>query len=194
MGRRPNLEKIIEKYGRAYLEAYPGCVEPRYDDKPVILGDWNHVPGKVFDMLERNGYSCEWLDEWSSCGNCGKVFRTSPNSYHWQPAYWMTEGDITCLECLDPQEYYESLENHPSKCATDTILNKYPIENYGYELVKDDYQNGWHEGMNDDPKTILKAAQENKPGKYIFVLDEQSQFYITFSLYRKMEDSGNGIQ
>lgn len=183
-----HIDRLDRIYPSAYFGYAHGCNEPGYDDKPVLLANWNHVPPHVFDKLEELGYSCEWSDEWATCCECGKAVRTSPNSYDWQPSYIiMHECELLCLECADPDEYYESIENTPSKAASNGFAYKYPIEDYGYTQVNDDaYTNGFHPGQNDDPKKILSDLLSNDPaGRYIFTLDYTSQFEIGFSVYRK---------
>lgn len=181
-----NLEKLDKIYPNAYFEFYAGCNEPGYDDKPMILADWNHVPNHVFDKIESLGYACEWSDEWTSCSECGKGIRTIGDSYEWSPAYQLGDGEILCLDCIDPSDYYESLENDPKRAVTTEIAHKYPPDDYGYALVTDDYVNGFHPGQNDNPKTILKAALEKSPqDRFLFVISYTSQFELGFALYRK---------
>jgi len=177
-----NLEKLNRIFPRAHIEGYPGCNEPGYDDKPVLLGNWNHVPNRVFDRLERLGYACEWFDDWASCSKCGKVVRTSPNCWQWQPAYAIVDHDLLCLDCIDPVEYYASIENDPNHAATVEIAYRYPPEDYGYRLVIDNLESGFHPGQNDDPTSIL---QSQPPSQYLFVLTGQWQFSISFALYAK---------
>lgn len=179
-----NLEKMLEKYS---IETCHGCNEPGYDDKPVCLANWNNIPQKVYDALEFMGYSCEWEDEWTMCGQCYKVVRTSPSSYGWT-RYWAIIGDceLICGDCLkdDPTDYLEELENNPKHCLTFDL----DLEELGYVMIEEDFENGWHPGQDDDPKTILeRLLKDNPEGKYIFNLDEQSQFYIGFSIWKKIE-------
>lgn len=180
-----NLEKMLEKY---HIGTYSGCAEPGYDDKPVALANWNNIPGKVYNALEFMGYSCEWEDEWTMCGNCYKVIRTNPNSYGWQQYFSIIgECDLVCGNCIkeDPTEYLEQLENNPKNCMTIDI----DLEENGYELMEDEFESGLHEGMNSNPTQILNNWIEKYPdGKFIFVLDEQSQFYIGFSIWKKKEE------
>lgn len=165
-----------------------GCSEPGYDDKPVILADWNDIPSEEFDALEAAGYSCEWEDEWLVCDSCYKAFRSSPDSYSWEMYGIIGDGDCTCGDCIDMPEYLESLENHPTKALTCSLFYHYkPVEQYGYKLIQDDYENGFYEGQNDDPKTILKSLLDKNPaGRYLFVIDGQGQFDISFSVYKKL--------
>lgn len=181
-----NLEKLDNIYPNAHFKFYTGCNEPGYDDKPMILANWNHVPNRVFDKIESLGYACEWSDEWTSCSECGKGIRTSPNSYEWSPAYQIGDGEILCLDCINPFEYYESLENNPEKAVSVEIAHRYPLDEYGYDLITDDYINGFHPGQNDNPKTILKAAREKSPeDRFLFVITFKAQFDMGFALYRK---------
>jgi len=181
-----DLDKLSKIYPNAYFDMYFGCNEPGYDDQIMLLANWNHVPNHVFDKLESLGFMCEWSDEWSSCSECGKGIRTSPNSYEWAPAYQLGDGEILCLDCIDPSEYYESLENNPNRAVTTEIAHKYPPEDYGYTLVTDDYVNGFHPGQDDDPKVILKNVLTEFPeNRYLFVITFKAQFDMGFALYRK---------
>jgi hypothetical protein len=184
--RHLHLDRLDRIYPQAHFDLALGCAEPGYEDQPVLLADWNHVPQRVSDALESLGFLCEWVDEWATCSECGKAIRTNPDSYNWQPAYWLTECEIFCLECLSPKDYYTGLENNPSRAATTTIAFEYPPEDYGYKLVADNYESGFY-GCNDNPPTILAAAQAERPGRYIFVMTDQGQFSIDFALYRRKD-------
>ncbi len=90
------------------------------------------------------------------------------------------------MDCIDPSDYYESLENNPNRAVTTEIAHKYPLEDYGYTLVTDDYVNGFHPGQNDDPKVILKNVLTEFPeNRYLFVITFKAQFDMGFALYRK---------
>ena len=183
---RINIAKLERIYPDAYIDIAPGCVEPGYDDAPVILADWNRIPDRVFQALERAGFLCEWLDEWITCSECGKAFRVVPDCYHWQMAGIIGDGEARCLDCIDPEEYMESIENNPRKALTLPVLERYAPEDYGYTLVKKGYENGMFEGQSDDPRMILKAAREKDPkGRYLFAMTDQGQFDIEFALYVK---------
>jgi len=177
--------KLMDKHN---IQLYFGYVEPGYDDKPVALGNWNNIPGKVAKALEFMGYEIEWEDEWTSCGYCGKLVRTSPNSYGWSQ-YWAIIGecDLLCGNCIkdDPYDYLEQLENNPKSCITIDL----DLEELGYTKWEDGFENGLYEHMNDNPTEILKDLLIRYPdGKFIFNLDEPSQFYIGFSVWKKVEE------
>lgn len=187
--KRIDLDKLEKVYPHTYFSSYNGIAEPGYDDVPVILADWNPVPYNVQKAIEEKlGWMVEWEDEWIPCGNCGKLVRTSPDCYQWQPSYVFIDDEVYCLDCMDAEEYYRSIENHSKKAVTLTIQWKHPVEEYGYELVQGKYENGFFDGQDDDPKAILKRALESEPdGRFLFVMTDQGQFDIEFALYRKVK-------
>ena len=60
---RINYQRLENAFPNAYFDFAAGCAEPGYNDLPVILAKWNHVPDKTFEALERHGFACEWSDE-----------------------------------------------------------------------------------------------------------------------------------
>jgi hypothetical protein len=168
----------------------PGYAEPGYDDPKhdILFANWNDVSKRVYSLLERAGYACEWQDEWSTCSECGKAVRTSADSYGWQQSFWMPgdSGVLLCNECIDPAEYLKYLENRTSSCST---LRDIDPADHGYVKLQGDFENGFHPGQNDDPKKIyseLRANGETRP--LIFVLDGVGQFDMEFSVWAKLED------
>lgn len=182
-----DLVKLDHIFPGAYFSLAVGCAEPGYDDKPVITADWNNVPQVVFDRLEALGFSCEWLDEWVMCDQCGRAFRSSPDSYHWQMSGIIDDMGCLCLDCIDPESYFEGLENNPRAAITWPIFERYNPSNYGYVLAQDKFENGFYEGQTDDPAKILAYYQDHCPGRYLFAMTDQGQFDIEFSLYKKVE-------
>jgi hypothetical protein len=163
-----------------------GCAEPGYDDKPVIMANWNNIEGAIFDELESEGFACEWEDEWIVCDTCNKAFRSSPNSYGWEMFGAIFDGFALCGDCIDPDEYLESIENKPRKALTCSLLRVIDPTDHGYTLVNDEYENGFHPGQNDDPAKILADLLADDPhGKYVFAITGQGQFDIDFAVYRK---------
>lgn len=180
------LERTLQAENRDYNFAN-GCSEPGYDDRPVILANWNYVPGKLFDSLENHGFSCEWEDEWIECEGCQKVFRTSPNSYGWEMFGYIGDGFALCGNCIEWEEYLESLENKPRKAVTCSLFYKFESEiTSRYTLVQAEFENGLHRYQNDKPAEILaKLLDQDASGRYLFVIDGQGQFDIEFSIYKK---------
>jgi uncharacterized protein (TIGR02996 family) len=121
-------------FSHAYAE--PGYTEP--ESELIAFGNWNSVsfpvegpptqygwrttaedngPERLAELFERLGVAIEWADEWSTCSDCGKALRTSPDSYGWTPAYnekLVEHGEFLCLECC-PDEVPDEPEAEPSE-------------------------------------------------------------------------------
>ena len=169
----------------------------------IATGNWNEItkydpvmgrqlvsdlPKRVGDIFEKMGIEIEWSDEWSTCGNCYKLIRTSPDSYSWQPDFYLGDGDITCGDCVkeDPSGYLEFLDGNDEACMTIDV----DLEEHGYEqLNEDSFESGWFPGQNDDPRQVAKELREKGIEHFIFVKDEQSQFYSKWSVWVRNESN-----
>lgn len=173
-----------------------GYAEPGYDGEVIVLGNFNKItrwkdgqsqdiddtPCRVSDLLEKAGADIQWSDEWTFCGDCGKLVRTSADSYSWKRSYVELDGDIRCCECVekDPEEYLASQENNGGSCVT---LDGIDLGEHGYNQAFAGLQNGLHDGMADDPKFIARNLNDAGITRFLFKLDDPSQFYIEFSLW-----------
>lgn len=181
------------KYRIEEIEIYPGYSEPGYDGETVALGNWNGIskyennkyialddtPERVCKLLEKLGVSCEWSDEWTSCGDCGKLVRTTGNSYSWQPSFVIIDDcELVCHECMDNESYLESLEGNCEKACT--IADIDPCD-YGYVKLEE-YESGWY-GINDSPTKIGKSLEEKGISRFIFYIEGNEQFRTRFSVY-----------
>lgn len=176
-------EPFYASLSRAYSE--PGySLTP--DHQAILLCDWNPVPAGLQRALESH-FDLEWSDEWTECSGCGGLVRVTGNSYEWRAYVWFDpdSGDCLCGDCIldDPSFYIAHLTNNP--CDVDTI--GLPWLDLGWVKVNTNpFENGFHEGMNDDPKAILAEARRIYPGDdFVFASFHPSQFYVEFSLYRK---------
>ena len=187
------LTRILNKYQG--LQYYEGIAERGYDDKPIILANWNN-----FDRLEKfipeyfNGeIELEWEDEWISCSHCYKLVRSDPDCYFWQPSFvWVNDCEIICRDCLESntdwiEDVIEHYKNDSSKAVMDWV---YPLlEKAGFICYSpDDYcplfESGFFPGQNDNPEAIAKTLQSELPDyDFIFRLNETSQFYCKFSVH-----------
>lgn len=210
------LIKVVtgEPYGdgKTVTDVGVGYAEPGYhdDDTVWVIGNWNDrsrydsetqtrvttstVPGRLFDALERIGVQGEWLDEWTRCDHCQRIVRTSGDSYLWKPFYVdLPDLDRLCGTCaLDPEwtdEVFEPYVNNASRVIT--WCDSAHLESLGWQRFNtDEYQNGWHEGMNDKPPLIAARIKAMMPAHdYVFWLDESSQFYIGFSVFTRPKES-----
>lgn len=84
---RNNLHyDIADLYGEpGYADPDPGAC--------IVLSDWNDVPDNLQEYLQDNGHHLEWSDEWvTSNTSPSKAYRQQPDSYFWQPSFFITEG------------------------------------------------------------------------------------------------------
>lgn len=184
---RPTKVSDIDDVQYAAEYAEPGYAQPK---KGILLANWNYFSRKVTDLLERYGYSIEWSDEWTTCDDCYRIVRTSPNSYSWKRSHWFDEEncETICERCVKDnhiEEYLEAMENHPRSAIT---LDIDPAE-YGYQLVQADLESGWDPGQNDDPQKIYQELKAKGHKHILFVLDSTGQFDINFSVWSKPEAS-----
>jgi hypothetical protein len=181
------------------IQVYHGCAEPGYEDGPMVIGNWNNVdkydsvkrertdvstlPSRLCNVLEKLGLETRYSDEWASCNDCGKLVRTSPDSYSWTPSYALVnECELLCHECIeeDSSDYLEGLENNPSTAMT---LDIDPTAHGYVRMNEHEYENGFHEGQNDSPKEILADLESKGYQRVLFKISEASQFYMKFDVY-----------
>lgn len=174
-----------------------GYAEPGYDGNVVALGNWNELreydnqnntcktidntPSRLAAVLEKIGVEIEWEDEWNVCCECGRLVRKEPDSYSWQRSYVESDEGAVCMECLDPEDHLVDLEGQEDRANT---IRKINPAKYGYILLKDDYESGWHRGQDASPKKIAEVLR-NKFGveRFLFNVDNVGQFDMSFSVY-----------
>jgi hypothetical protein len=169
------------QYANEYAE--PGYTNP---ETAILFGNWNSVSRRVFGILERAGYACEWDDEWSTCDECGKAVRTSQDSYGWQPSFAIAnEYEMLCHDCLAsaPESYLLELEDNPHKALNLPAIK--PAE-HGYTLLQDRFESGFHPEQNDKPEVIYKQYKTDN-NHLLFAIDSVSQFDINFSVWERIE-------
>lgn len=193
---------IIERSNSWHIQdirLHEGYAEPGYrtpESGIIATGNWNDVtkyvndnritisdyPSRIARLFEKLGVEIEWSDEWTTCGNCYKLVRTSADSYGWQPSYVMYDGELECAECIaeHPEDHLESLEDNPNNCNTISSID--PTDHGYVKFNEDSYESGWY-GVNDDPKKIAKILREKGISRFLFQLDENQQFCTRFSVY-----------
>jgi len=127
-----------------------------------------------------------FADEVDTCSECGKVIYTIPSYHGWKPDYWMSEYGRVCEQCTleNPEGYIEHLVNNPD--SANTFLSNEKLEELGFIKLDEIYENGFHQGMNDDPNKIFNKLKD-KYYDIIFNISETSQFYVTFDVYVKQD-------
>ena len=190
-------ELVAGKTGRNFDHA-PAYAEPGYTDpdKCIVFGNWNPACGfsvpkeqqrrdpvaKLARILEKCGCELEWEDEWTTCQECGKAVRTSPDSYGWTSYYRvLNECELICLDCLDWADYLEGIEDNARQACPPEIK---PAD-YGYIKVEETFETGFHPGQTDDPAKVLKQLHEQGKSGVVFRLASKGQFDLTWEAYYK---------
>lgn len=175
---------------------HPHTGQPKgysYPEGTVIKAEDLHDLGshhpRVWAAAEAAGVQFEWSDEWIIDYDNDKAYRTSPDSYSWKQSYRHHGGDIitpdddieTWIEyCLDADD------GGSARCLPRHIYNGADLEAAGFVKWNGQYESGWHQGMDADPNAITAQIKAQHPDDdIVFMLDEASQFYITFSAYHR---------
>lgn len=151
-----------------------------YDRNKGTRKQLNTVMSRLLRIFERMGVECEWSDEWTTCDDCGKAVRTSPNCWDWLPSHHSDDNGTVCHECIkqSPSDYVDSMVNRPKRAVTLDIN----LVAEGFELLESGFESGFHNGQDADPKTIysrLSLVWED----ILFKIDGKGQFDITFSVW-----------
>ena len=194
------LIEVAEKLSSNHRQVTfaPEYAEPGYStDKGILFANWNPSCGfnvqkaqqkrdpivRLGRIAEKMGFKCEWEYEWTTCQECGKAVRTSPDCYGWTSHYRIVnECELICLDCLDWAEYLESIEGNPSHACPPEI----DPEQYGYVKYNGDFETGFHPGQTDDPKKVLATMTAHGLKSIVFRIAGKGQFDVTWQAYHKL--------
>lgn len=162
---------------------------PGRDDKPEDLHDIGSHHSRVWRQMESQGVEWLWYDEWIVDYECDKAFRTTSDSYFWQPSLVITEGGDYLTPDNDIDAWIEWAIDEV-KAIPDNVWSHADIREAGFEKLNEhSYESGWHPHQTDDPVKILAEMRVQYPDdELIFTWDEQSQFYARFSIWRRPVD------
>jgi hypothetical protein len=204
MGKSSDLAQRfgIENTAQEYAE--PGYTQPA-EGKCILFGNWNKrdtynretqkcepvpdgdAPKRFSAIAEHLGYILEWSDEWTCCDNCYRAIRTNADSYSWTPYFVMDDNGIQCAECAleDIEALIDTFKDDAHRCIPADLARRIDFASEGWEKVNaDSFESGWHPGQTDNPEDIAsELASRADVVSYLFVQDEQSQFYTRFSVY-----------
>ena len=193
----------------AFEYAEPGYKTP---ESGILFGNWNDkdrydpdtktrikvsdLPSRFAKIAEYAGYAIEWSDEWITCENCNKAIRTSPDCYSWTPSYvLLRECSVVCLECLDNviEDYLSEMIGESNRVIPENVARHIDFEAHGFTQVNEEaYESGFHPGQEDTGPKVIKTLTASgvitDDTEWLFVQDEQSQFYIRFSLWIRKVD------
>ena len=204
-------DKLLEVYNhfnenQLWNDIYLQDGSDEYGEYHLIFESWDDVGKftkevKSFLKLDddTSDYDLEKLletnfvfsDEYTICDDCNAVIRTSPDSYHWQPNFYIGDGFIVCEKCFNSESDYQEayiLEkiNNP-KTAINGLISENQLEELGFSKYNNDsYENGWYNGQADDPQTIYNSL-ENDYNEIVFLIDGVGQFDVHFSVWVRGE-------
>lgn len=134
------------------------------------------------EELSFNDFGVElgFSDEYDMCCHCYKnIVRTSPDSYSWTAPLFIEAEGFVCSDCADNYNDYV-LEEYRNEAKS--IPEDFNPSDLGLVKVNNDsFQNGFHEGMADEPKPIIEAL--NKENIDVWFVVSPSQFYVDFDVY-----------
>ena len=188
-----------------------------YADGTALHGIDKHFP-EEWATLEEQGVQFEWYDEWVTVHEyvdgqyVTNAYRTASDSYHWKPSAILDDDSCEWLTPNTPdEEWVEWALNDPRRCIPSNMLDAADPTLVGWDDEADEpqvwweynedsehagyattYQSGWFDGQNAKPEEITEQirSQYGETTDVIFVLDETSQFYISFSAYYRRNDEG----
>lgn len=159
------------------------------DEKLHDIGQ--HYP-HAFERLKELGVEFEWYDEWLvTHDGHSKAWRTSADSYSWQPSYVITEdGEVITVDD-DLDEWIAWASNNSRHAIPSRVATGDDLEAVGFEKFNGTFENGWYDGQNDDPSEILIRIddQYGPDVEVVFALDSVGQFDVHFcAYYRSTEE------
>lgn len=180
-------EKYNSEVGFAHEYGEPSYSNP---EKVIVLANWNKIPERIAEGLEAQGYALEWYDEWhvNSYSSPCKAWRTSGDSYHWEPRCIYSEacGDmITADDDIELWIEQAVFESPDVGGIMPSWWSDADIEAAGWRLLDPsarDYEAGWHPGQTDHPSKFLPAILKAH-GKALIQKTEQSQFYSKYRVW-----------
>lgn len=194
------------------ITSAPHYCEPGYKLEKgktcVLFGNWNtnyypkYDAGVTQDQIDEDAFykeTCdkldqiaelEWHDEWQVCDDCGGAFRISPDGHGWQKSYHVLGVECLCHKCLKGQEetVLEDLEGNTRQCLPGG-LNIDPAK-FGYVKLEMEFERGLHHGQAADPKIIGTMLEARGITRYVFAMEQASQFYVTFAVWVHSEQAG----
>jgi len=157
----------------------------------AIVDDWDTLEDPEFEVvmlaLDVDPQNFGFSDEYSTCGQCGEIIKTSPDSWGWQPDFWLGDGDIVCHKCLEYclDMYVDWIleRQRESGKPIGCILDREQLETEKFVLKISDLENGLHLHQTDDPGAILRYCNTHSIDCIFRVFP--SQFSQVFDVYMR---------
>jgi hypothetical protein len=164
--------------------------EPGYslseNEKAALICDWNRIEEKYPNIYEYidNNFMLLYSDEWIILED-GKCYRTSPDSYGWQPSIVIDCDQYITSETVNDfseDEFIDFLDRNSYLNNSKRAINLWGFEPRGLKIDNNYFHLFVHEA---NPEQVLSELLKNDPaGKYYFVIDAAAQFGLQFSIYK----------
>jgi len=145
-----------------------------------------HLP-----VLEDYDFEFGFDDEYSFCVNCNAILRTSPDCYQWVAPLWVECEGWACDDCVAKGDFDDYiLEEYCDK--NKALPEAIDLDRLGLvKINKENLQNGFFEGMSDDPNKVIKALSAHDIRVWFKVFP--SQFYVEFDCYVRAGNKNTAI-
>lgn len=191
----PNTRLIV--FGDYWCRCgqHPRAGQPhgyRRDDtiKPDDMHDvMSHHP-LAWQALEDSGVEFEWHDEWAIDYQNDKCYRTTGDSYSWQPSAIHDDYGELLTPDDDIEVWIDWAKNEPTRCLLSRVHSPSDLEAVGFEQFNGQYESGWY-GVEDNPTEITKkiqAAIDHDDLEIVFMISGNEQFRMTFNAYIRVPD------
>lgn len=150
----------------------------------------DHHP-RLWSQLEAQGVEYDFYDEWWVDDDTNKAYRTQPDSYIWQSVIqWNDDTGSYLTPDSDDDDWLGWAKNNPDRCLM--ANHREMLERQGFIQQGDAYHSGLHQGMDDRPGPVLAEIQHTAPSPVdvVFLLNETSQFYVSFTAWVRPVDVG----
>lgn len=205
--KEKNLTMVIDKMNSEQLwdDIYVNIAETDDGETYAICDDWDSHNKFIEVVKEVIGNSDDEFNDWSveiatgiimvfsdsctTCNDCGNVIQTEPNSYHWQPDFYVGDGFIACNKCFNDtedyqEEYIEERVNNPKE-AVNGLMTEKQIKALGFEKLETEYENGWYH-TEDNPEEIYEKLSEHYD-EVLFFINNVEQFRLNFVVFVRGE-------
>lgn len=182
------LQCLQEKHDASFCSLYgePGYTDP---ESGIVFTNWNNIGGRIGEYLEAAGFELEWAGEWTIDYNNDKAYRTSADSYKWQPtAIYAPDSCELLTPDSDLSEVIEALQ---SEYASDDChllpawITEENLSDLGFIKQGSERESGWHPWQTANPKETLKELLADKGVMAVVFTGRNSQFYTTWQAWAK---------
>lgn len=185
-----SLDEVEKFYGYFVFKDEQGddctflILETLEDERLVESVFGKPIEEAMHDMTGKNGWdSYGFADEYTTCGECGRLVRTSPDSYSWTANFAIVnECELLCGHCIkqDSTSYIETLVNDPHRA--NTILDDSELEEAGFTKIDEEFESGWY-GTNDDPTVIMNKLHDHEFDEVVFNVTSSGQFHTNYEVW-----------